>query len=241
MSPGRSKFTFSSRLTLVLLLLLRRRSLPTHMLTEYLGLESKYVSSYLCYLRKLGFVRRDGFGFWLITDLGLSYLENVEKALSGNNNCVRDLAKQLANFRINKKTKINKRKQKKTRKNKKKQKKTKEIQNSNRIIDFLNGKTSFEKFLEKVEKRMNRPLTEVEFRLISFLWRFQETTGRKYWWPPGRTDLASALAEELRISSSNIGGLEEALRELESKGIIYITYDKRRGVAKIRIDRSLEG
>ena len=108
MSPGRPKYSLRSPLTLTLLILLRSQSLPTHILAYSLGLESRYISSYLSYLKKLGFVYRDNFGLWSITDLGLSYLDSLEKALSAID-YIKDLAKQLANSRIIKMTKIIKR------------------------------------------------------------------------------------------------------------------------------------
>ena len=231
MPPGRPKYSLRSPLTLTLLILLRSQSLPTHILAYSLNLPSNYVSRYLTHLKKLGLVYRDNFGLWSITDLGLSYLDSLEKALSAID-YIKDLVKQLANSRIIKMTtKI----QENTTKI---QGKTTKIRLSNSIIDLFNNKASLESFIEKVEERMERPLTEIEFKLVSFLWSFTVVTGRKYWWPPQPGSLVEALAEELRISSS-IDALETALRELESKGIIYITYDKRRGVPKIRLDRSL--
>ena len=231
MPPGRPKYSLRSPLVVTLLILLRSQSLPTHILAYSLELESRYISAYLSRLKKHGLVDRDEFGIWSITDLGLAYLDSLEKALSAIN-YIKDLVKQIANSQIIKlTTKINRNATKIGRK-------TKEIHSSNLLASLFNDSASLESFIEKVEERMERPLTEIEFKLVSFLWSFSVVTGRKYWWPPQPVSLVEALAEELRISSS-IDALETALRELESKGIIYITYDKRRGVPKIRLDRSL--
>jgi len=232
MPPGRPRYSFRSPLTLTLLILLRSQSLPTHILAYSLNLPSKYISWYLSRLKKLGLVYRDNFGLWSITDLGLSYLDSLERSLSMID-YLKDRVKQITSSQIIKlTTKIGKNTTKIGRK-------TKEIHSSNLLTKLFNNSASLESFIEKVEERMDRPLTEVEFRLVSFLWSFTVVTGRKYWWPPQPVSLVEALAEELRISSS-IDALEMALRELESKGIIYITYDKRRGVPKIRLDRSLD-
>ena len=81
---------------------------------------------------------------------------------------------------------------------------------------------------------------------------FERKTGRKYWWPPEPVPLDLALSEELerwmrgrpRSSSSNSRGaspseIRDALRELEARGVIYITFDRRRGVQKLRLSRAI--
>ena len=79
--------------------------------------------------------------------------------------------------------------------------------------------------------------------VVEFLVDFRLRTGRRYWWPP-QGDLATALWEEISSSSKwqgvTITDISNCLRELEAAGIIYITMDKRRGVPKIRINRTFD-
>ena len=72
--------------------------------------------------------------------------------------------------------------------------------------------------------------------VVVFLVEFRLRTGRKYWWP-ARGSHVEELAERLGVSSSVIG---ECLRRLESQGVIFMVYDGRRGVVKIRLGRQLD-
>ena len=221
----RPRFSFRSPLTYILLILLRSKPLPTHILAYTLQERSNYVSAYLCRLRDHGLIRRDEYGYWFITDLGVQYLVALERALSN----IEELVKRLNNdLTIKLATIINRNATK-----------TQQKCNKNSSANLLNNSlTSFEKIVQEAEKRLGRGLSEVEYAILKYLWEFEKVTGRKYWWPPERNvSLAEALAEELRISSIN--AVSAALRELESKGIIYLTYDRRKNVPKVRIDKSM--
>ena len=223
----RPRFSFRSPLTYILLILLRSKPLPSHILAVTLDMPSNYVSSYLCYLRKIGLVERDQFNFWYLSDLGHQFIFSLENSLEN----VEEKFERLENYRIFKLAKIIKKNARKT------QKKCKRNSPANILNNILNSK-KFEKIVLESEKRLGRGLTEVEYAILKYLWEFEQITGRKYWWPPERNvSLAEALAEELRISSIN--AVSAALRELESKGIIYLTYDRRKNVPKVRIDKSM--
>ncbi|OYT57452.1 MAG: hypothetical protein B6U76_00990 [Desulfurococcales archaeon ex4484_217_2] len=226
----RPKFTFRSPVTILLLILLRNRPLPTHIISVTLRERSNYVSAYLCRLRDHGLIKRDKYGYWSITDLGIQYLAALERAISN----IEELVEKLNNdLTIKLATIINRNA------TKMQQKATKNNKNSrfNRLESDL---TSFEKIVEEAERRLGRGLSEVEYAILKYLYEFERITGRKYWWPPERNvSLAESLAEELRISSINT--VSTALRELEAKGILYMTFDKRKNVPKVRIDKSING
>ena len=234
--PGRPRFSFRSPLTYILLILLRSRPLPTHIIAYTLQERGNYVASYLSYLKKRGLVWQDNYSYWHISDLGLQLLFLYENTISN----IKEIEETLEKYRTFITAKIIKKNARIMQEKFVKMQEKAKFSNTSNITNYsFTERTSFEKFLEKVEKRMGRDLSETEHAIVKYLWDYSLVTGRKYWWPPSRhLDLATALAEELRISS--ISSISEALRLLESKGIIYITYDKRKGIPKIRIDRSLE-
>ena len=226
----RPKFTFRSPVTILLLILLRSRPLPTHILAFTLGVPSKYASRYLVRLKKLGLITQDGYGFWSITDLGLQYIVALERAISN----IQEEIKKLKESQIYKMTTIMYFQTTKI------HSQTTLTNKAKLLSNVLNEQISFERIVQEAERRLGRGLSEVEYAILKYLYEFERITGRKYWWPPERNvSLAESLAEELRISSINT--VSSALRELEAKGILYMTFDKRKNVPKVRIDKSING
>ena len=72
--------------------------------------------------------------------------------------------------------------------------------------------------------------------IVEFLVEFRLRTGRKYWWP-GEGSHLEELSRELGISSSRAGW---CLRKLEAQGIIYMAFDSRRQVVKVRLGRQFD-
>ena len=72
--------------------------------------------------------------------------------------------------------------------------------------------------------------------IVRFLVEFRIRSQRKYWWP-GESSHIDELAERLGLSSSTVG---MCLRRLEAQGVVYLTFDKRRGVVKVRLGRQLD-
>jgi len=234
----RRKNSFSSNLTLSILLLLHDSQLTTYMLSKILSLPSNYVSSYLSILRKKKLISNDEEGYWCLTEKGLKIIEKIIlidnlKQLIKQNYKQEITSQSLFNQKIKLKAKETQRKHKINTKEKPKKYKT----NTKEII-IINNINEYD-VLAKIQERLGRKLTKVEEEIIHFIISYTSETGRKYWWPStSGVSLAEALWENMSNSIS-INEISQALRELEAKAIIYITFDKRRNVPKIRLDRSL--
>lgn len=218
--------TVRSPLSILLLLLLRETPAPSHYIAFHLGEDPRKVSTYLGRLRRYGFVRRDEYGLWYLTDEGRDFVEKLEESLFNVKIAANRVVQLFSNLLElqQKSTEINRNPQKSTQ--------------SQHLSAHLT-------VLERAERLLGRRLKPVERALITYLYEFTRKTGRKYWWPPEPVPLDLALAEELaRSSGSSIdvspSEVRRALRELESRGILYITHDRRRGVAKVRLSRSLD-
>ena len=233
----RPKFSYRSKLTNILLILLYDTLAPTWFLANITGEPSKKVSRYLTYLKKSGLVKYVN-GFWTLTEKGKEHVENLNSiykyfALFFNNN---DLNNYFKNKRYddNLTTKI----LKNTTKISNNTTKTMIIQ----LKDKLETTKTLDQILLKAKEFLGRELNNVEKAILEFLFSFSISRDRKYWWPEDGLNLPEALAFKLSkilgisISSIDIG---KALRELEAAGIIFITYDERRKVPKIRISKSL--
>ena len=216
----RPPLSLRSRLSLLLLLLLREAPAPSHYIAYYLEESPRKISRYLSHLRRLGLVERDEYGIWYTTQKGR---ELVERYMESLNELTATVSRLSEHIRV-----------------------TTKIQGNTRKYEEIQGNTSLfsqRTVLEKAEQLLGRRLTPLEEALINYLYDFAAKTGRKYWWPPEPAPLGHALLEELRRSSGSIdsspGDVEAALRSLEARGVVYITYDRRRGVAKIRLSKQV--
>ena len=210
------------RLSMLLLILLREARISSAQIAYYLGLDRRVVSVYLSRLKAKGLVAHDELG-WYLTDKGLEYIEGYISAISNIHN------KLTNNFKFKQLIEYFN---------------WQHLFNRNLTeIQHLFNRNNTNQLIHRIEKVMGRPLTPEERSIIEYLADFMQKTGRKYWWPGEPLPLHIALRDELErlgisISSNSI---ERALRVLESRGVIFITYDTRRGVAKLRISRSLLG
>ncbi len=230
MTRGRPRGQLSSPISLMLLIILRETPCDSATIGFFLGLPSRTVSRYLCSLRSMGYVEHDGL-FWRLTDKGLLYITKRSQA-------IHKLVSKLETFGY-----------KKLHLTTENYRNTKEITNSDKtslaslepVIRYFEGSevSSLNIIISKIEERIGRELTEVEYAIIRFLYMKSRQLQRKYLWPPEYgLSLAEWLAEETGYPSHLVS---DALRELESHGIVFLTQDRRRGVPKIRLDRSVGG
>ena len=211
----RPPLSLRSRLSLLLLLILREAPAPSHYLAYHLGEEPRKISRYLTHLRRLGLVERDEYGIWYVTEKGRELIERYMRSLDA-------LSRIVEQVRLATKIRGNTRE-------------SKAIQGNPSL-------STLQTVFERAERLLGRPLTRLERLLIGYLLDFTERTGRKYWWPPEPVPLPLALAEELeRVSGNRVSpaDVEQALRELEARGVVFVAFDRRRGVAKVRLSRSL--
>ena len=211
-----------SQLSILLLLILRESPAPSHYIAYHLGEDPRKVSTYLSRLRRHGLVARDEYGLWYLTDMGRMYVSKLEETLVNSRAAVNKALSALSNLL-------------------ERQHKSAEIQQKSMQSRHL---SALETVKKRVEELLGREMTAIEEALIEYLYDFSRKTGRKYWWPPEPIPLDLALSEELRRSSGIDAGpseVREALRELEARGVLYMTVDRRRQVAKVRISRQILG
>jgi DNA-binding transcriptional ArsR family regulator len=217
----RPKLSLRSQLSILLLLILRESPAPSHYIAYHLGEDPRKVSTYLSRLRRNGLVTRDKYGLWYLTDMGRKYVLRLEDSFINSKEAVRRALSAFSNLL-------------------ERQHKSTEIQQKSTETLHL---STLETIKKKVERLLGRKMNTIEASLVTYLYNFSRKTGRKYWWPPEPMPLDLALSEELRRSSGidvGPGEVSRVLRELEARGIIYITHDRRRGVAKLRLSRALE-
>ncbi len=204
------------RLSVLLLLILREAPAPAAFIAFHLGLDRPKVSMYLSRLKRLGLATYDSYGVWYLTEEGRRYIE----ALITSSENLKNIKEHL--LRVESATLID----------------------SNATLMRSNATVirTYATLMRKAERLLGRPLDDVERAILEYLADFKSLAGREYWWPPEPVPLHLALAEELErrgISSISSSDVERALRELESAGVLFMTFDRSRGVAKVRISKGL--
>ena len=241
----RRKNSFSSELTYIILLILRHSLTPTRYISLLTGEPSKKVSKYLSFLKKKGLVRYEN-GFWTLTPQGERIADKLDSIFKFYSNIF-----YRANLNNYLKNDISK------------NKKTTKIQiysnlfknipiNSNLFqkIEISSSQVSSEttKIIDKIlfhanrmsKKYLGRSLDDVERAILEFLIEYYTDTGRNYWMPEDSQPLAEGLASVLsRIKGSSISSIDvaSALKSLQSAGILFLTYDERKRVPKLRISK----
>ncbi|MCE4625831.1 MAG: hypothetical protein F7C35_08245 [Desulfurococcales archaeon] len=203
------------RLTMLLLLILREAPAPTVFLAFHLGVDTRKLSTYLSRLRSRGLVDYDEYGIWYLTEEGRKFIASIYESSFKLKNIMNYIAETNMTTLIHRNAT--------------------EMQH----LSYTNAT-----LIHKAEQLLGRPLDDVEKAILEYLDDFTRKTQRKYWWPPEPVPLHLALQDELErrgISSIDSEEIERALRELEAAGVLYLTFDKRRGVAKVRISRALRG
>ncbi len=225
-NKGRPRGRFSSRTTFLLLLLLHEKPADTATLGYFLDMPVKHVLAYLSYLKRNGYVVRKGV-FWQLTNSGIAYLSILEDIVKKYSTIANEfLSKEIHKKFIRNSQEIHK-----------KIVSNNELESVIRYFSNENNRRLMS-IISNIENRLQRQLNEIEYSIISFIIEKTSRLKRKYLWPPepGLT-IDVWLSEETGYNPTEIAG---ALSQLESAGIIYLTKDTRRGVIKIRLDRSLE-
>lgn len=201
-----------SRLVEAILVLLLARPLRTSEIAVNLGLETKYVSSYLSYWKRKGLVYQEA-GRWHLTPQGEDLAKEIVE--SKNNTKFTEylaIAKDIFNEKV--KPTIN---------NKNKEKDDKERKE---ILSFIEAKTSPKENKPQKENLMNcldeilQKLEEEEKELLSYLLTKYTQWGSTYVY-------IDQLQEEF---GADTGWLFRVLRKLQTKRILYLYHDPKLGL-----------
>jgi len=239
----RRRFSFSSELTYIILLILRHSLVPTRYISFLTGEPSKKISTYLSILKRKGLVRYEN-GFWTLTPQGERIADKLDSIFKLYSNIFyrANLNNYLKNnMNEDKKTKFIENNLNYSKKFLRNLNLSKEIM-INELKNQLETTKTLDQVLSKAKEFLGRELSDIERAIVEFLFSFSSSRGRKYWWPEDSLGLAESLASKLSqtlgISISSID-VSYALKELEAAGVVFITYDKRRRVPKVRISRAL--
>lgn len=200
-----------SKLMDAILVLLLARPLRTSEIAVNLGLETKYVSSYLSYWRKKGLVYQEA-GRWYLSVQGENLAREI---LEGKNNSkfIEHLAfaKQILNENV-KQTKNNK-------------EETKQNKDEKEFLSFIGDLTSTknkkqqEKDLTECLSPILEKLDEEERELLSFLLGKYKQWGSTYVY-------LDQIQEEF---GADTNWLIKVLRKLQTKRILYLYHDPKLG------------
>ncbi|MGC8572912.1 MAG: replication initiator protein WhiP [Caldisphaera sp.] len=212
-----------SRLVDAILILLISRPMRSNEIAQYLNKETKYISSYLSYWKERGFVEYD-MGLWYLTPKGEDFAREIISKTSDEkfNEFValaQKVAGELVKKTINDKSNISEKG------------KTKES------LSFIAGKTN-----SADNKRQNRvsqvacvlqqlkdSIDEEEMEITSFLLTHYAKYGVTYVY-------LDQITERL---NADYNWLLKRLRNLQSKGILYIYTDPRLGI-RVGLTRNLK-
>ncbi len=230
---GRREYSFSSELTIKILLILRHSLAPTKYISLLTGEPTKKISKYLSTLKRKGLVSYIE-GFWTLTPNGeriAKNLENIFKPFYQDH-----LIKFLNNYL---KSEVDK--DRKTTKIQIYSNLFKDIHRNSNLFTKIHNSIHFNNIVERAMEFLGRELTDTERAVLEFLYSFSISRRRRYWWPSDSLGFFESLAEEVsRFVSSSISSIDvqEAVRALEAAGVLYITRDRRVGW-KIRISKAL--
>jgi len=212
-----------SKLVDAIMVLLLSRPMRSSEIGEVLGLESKYVASYLSYWKTRGYVEYES-GFWQITPKGEDYArEIISRETSGEFDKFVTLAKKIASESISH-----------ARKDKKKRLQDKESGGSLPFIVGLKDNVN-KKRQERIEQAscllriLHEELEQDEYYILEYLLIHYAKWGTTYIY-------VDQLSERL---NADIQWLLKNLRSLQSKGLVYIYTDPRLGI-RIGISKKLK-
>jgi len=203
-----------SRLVDAIMVLLLGRPMRSSEIGEVLGLESKYISSYLSYWRARGYVEYES-GLWQLTPLGEDYAREIIARESGEGfDKFVTLARSIAGTHV-----------KRTRKDKKRGKHGSHPRGSlSFIVDKKGDRDKKRQEREEAASCILSALREVlgdeEYDLMEYILGHYIDWGSTYIY-------VDQLAERLK---ADLTWLMKVLRGLQSKGLIYIYTDPRLGV-----------
>jgi len=211
---GRERGGPRSRLVDAIMVLLLSRPMRSSEIGEVLGLESKYVSSYLSYWRARGYVEYEA-GLWQLTPLGEDYAREVVS---------RETEREFDKFvsiarRIAEPTVRGTRKDKKT---------GLDRERNSKSLSFIVGNKGNvdKKRQERIEAAkcilsvLKNGLSEEEYDLMELILNHYIEWGSTYTY-------VDQIAEAIK---ADLTWLMRVLRGLQSKGLIYIYTDPRLGV-----------
>lgn len=84
---ARPPLSLRSPLSILLLLVLRETSAPSHVIAYHLGIDTRTVSNTLSRLKRMGLVDRDWMGFWHLTSRGERYVAMIVECGGGGFRC----------------------------------------------------------------------------------------------------------------------------------------------------------
>ena len=211
---GRERGGPRSRLVDAIMVLLLSRPMRSSEIGDILGLESKYVSSYLSYWRARGYVEYES-GLWQLTPLGEDYAREVISRESDREfDKFVSLAKKIIEPTI-----------RGTRKDKKKRGRGYRDPGSLSFIVEKKGNVD-NKRQKRVEEAscilsmLRNSLSEEEYDLMELIMNHYVEWGSTYTY-------VDQIAESIK---ADLTWLMRVLRGLQSKGLIYIYTDPRLGV-----------
>jgi Mn-dependent DtxR family transcriptional regulator len=201
-----------SRLMEAILVLLLARPLRTSEIASNLGLQTKYVSSYLSYWRKKGLVYQEG-GRWHLSSAG----EDLAKEIIESKNDKRfyeylGIAREIFNEKV--KETINNKERKK------------ENNEEKEFLSFIGGQTNKvenkqqKSSLEDCLSELLSKLSDEERDILELLLQKYKQWGTTYIY-------VDQLQEEY---NADIGWLFKVLRSLQTKRIIYLYHDPKLGL-----------
>jgi predicted ArsR family transcriptional regulator len=224
-TPRRGRGGPRSRLVDAIMVLLLSKPMRAAEIAQVLGLESKYVSSYLSYWKVRGFVDYDK-GFWYLTPLGEDYAhEVVERLKSALEDEYARLARSLLSQHAPISRAINNnagRQDGRRRESSKSFIAAKSNIDDNKRVDRLEQVTC-------VLRLLRDKLSEDEFEVISTILAHYARWGSTYLY-------ADQLQERLQADQR---WLFSKLRSLQTKNLVYIYADPRLGI-RVGLSRAMK-
>ncbi len=212
-----------SKLVDAILILLASRPMRSSEISQYLNKETKYISSYLSYWKERGFVEYD-MGLWYLTPKGEDFArELISKASNEKFNEFVALAQKVAGELV-----------KQTIKDKDDMSgrgKTKESLSfiANRTNSADNKRQNRVSQVACVLQQLKDSIDEEEMEITSFLLTHYAKYGVTYVY----------LDQMMERLNADYGWLLKRLRNLQSKGILYIYTDPRLGI-RVGLTRNLK-
>ncbi|MEB3780440.1 MAG: replication initiator protein WhiP [Desulfurococcales archaeon] len=212
-----------SRLVDAIMVLLLSRPMRSSEIAEILGLESKYIASYLSYWKTRGYVEYES-GFWQITPKGEDYArEIISREASSEFDKFVTLARKIASESINQTIKDKRR--------------ASGGVESDKPLSFIVGLKDNvnKKRQERVEQAscllriLHEELDQDEYYILEHLLLHYAKWGTTYIY-------VDQLSERL---NADLQWLLKNLRSLQSKGLVYIYTDPRLGI-RIGISKKLK-
>lgn len=224
--PGRARGGPRSRIVEAIMVLLLSRPMRASEIAEVLGVESKYVSSYLSYWRGRGYVDYDR-GFWYLTPLGEEYAHDVVDRLKSS---LEDEYARLARSLLLREKSVSS-----TVNDKRRRRRRGASENPQSFIVASTNNSDNKRSGDRVEqvtcvlRLLRGQLSEDEFEIISSILTHYARWGSTYLY-------VDQLQERLQADQK---WLLSKLRSLQVKNLVYIYADPRLGV-RVGLSRAMK-